>query len=338
MLKNDKLLRALALEAQTTPPIWLMRQAGRYMPSYMKVRKQAGSFMNLCKDPALACEVTLQPIQQFDLDAAIIFSDILTIPDAMDLDLRFHDGKGPVIHKPLRTKQDVMQRAVIGQDISYVYDAIRLTKQALNNTVPLIGFAGAPWTLACYMVEGTISKTLNTIKQISHTDPEMLELLLNKLEQAVLSYCQQQVLAGADVIMLFDSWGGLLPYNDFFKWSYRSLKNITDALTVPTIVFSKPCSPWLPSMANLDCQGIGIDYTCDLSYAKKVLASKKAIQGNLDPLLLLGSKARLKQEVATILATMQGVPGFIFNLGHGIVKETDPEMVKYLVASVREKC
>ena len=338
MLKNDKLLRALALEPLATPPIWLMRQAGRYMPSYMEVRTRAGSFMNLCRSPELACEVTLQPIDQFDLDAAIIFSDILTIPEAMAIDLQFHPGQGPIIHKPIRTMQDVMERTELIKDISYVYDAIRMTKQALANRVPLIGFAGAPWTLACYMVEGHLSKTLQTIKMLSHTEPEALELLLTKLEQNVLVYCQQQIAAGADVIMLFDSWGGLLPFNDYLRLSYASLKRISDAINVPTIVFSKPCSPWLAHLSELNCQGIGIDYTCDLNYAKQVLAGKKAIQGNLDPNLLLGSKPRLANEIDNCLNIMTGVPGYIFNLGHGIVKETNPDMVKYLVARIRDKC
>lgn len=338
MLKNTKLLKALALEQQKVPPIWLMRQAGRYMPSYQKVRKQAGSFMNLCKNPEFACEVTLQPIDQFDLDAAIIFSDILTIPDAMAVDLKFHEGKGPIVHSPIRDMQDVLTRTEMETDISYVYDAIRMTKAALNNRVPLIGFAGAPWTLACYMVEGQISKTLQTIKMLSHTNPDALELLIQKLESLVIDYCQNQIKAGADVIMLFDSWGGQLPYNDFFRWSYNSLEKIVKQLSVPTIVFSKPCCPWLPSMAKLSCSGIGIDYTCDLSYAKTILAGKKAIQGNLDPNVLLGSIENLTQATNNILSTMDGVPGHIFNLGHGIVKQTNPDMVKQLVAIIREKC
>lgn len=338
MLKNTKLLKALALEQQKVPPIWLMRQAGRYMPSYQKVRKQAGSFMNLCKNPEFACEVTLQPIDQFDLDAAIIFSDILTIPDAMAVDLKFHEGKGPIVHSPIRDMQDVLTRTEMETDISYVYDAIRMTKAALNNRVPLIGFAGAPWTLACYMVEGQISKTLQTIKMLSHTNPDALELLIQKLEALVIDYCQNQIKAGADVIMLFDSWGGQLPYNDFFRWSYNSLEKIVKELSVPTIVFSKPCSPWLPSMAKLSCSGIGIDYTCDLSYAKTILAGKKAIQGNLDPNVLLGCIENLTKATNNILSTMDGVPGHIFNLGHGIVKQTNPDMVKQLVAIIREKC
>lgn len=338
MLKNTKLLKALALEQQKVPPIWLMRQAGRYMPSYQKVRKQAGSFMNLCKNPEFACEVTLQPIDQFDLDAAIIFSDILTIPDAMAVDLKFHEGKGPIVHSPIRDMQDVLTRTEMETDISYVYDAIRMTKAALNNRVPLIGFAGAPWTLACYMVEGQISKTLQTIKMLSHTNPDALELLIQKLEALVIDYCQNQIKAGADVIMLFDSWGGQLPYNDFFRWSYNSLEKIVKELSVPTIAFSKPCSPWLPSMAKLSCSGIGIDYTCDLSYAKTILAGKKAIQGNLDPNVLLGCIENLTKATNNILSTMDGVPGHIFNLGHGIVKQTNPDMVKQLVAIIREKC
>lgn len=338
MLKNKKLLNALALKQQEIPPIWLMRQAGRYMPSYQEVRKKAGSFMQLCKKPEFACEVTLQPIDQFDLDAAIIFSDILTIPEAMDINLKFHEGQGPIIHKPIRNIQDVLTRAEMSSDISYVFDAIRMTKRALNNRVPLIGFTGSPWTLACYMVEGKISKNLQNIKILAHTQPETLQQLICKLENIVIDYCKNQIKAGADVIMIFDSWGGLLGYDDFFKWSYHSMQKITAALETPSIVFSKPCTPWLLDMAKLACSGIGIDYTCDINYAKMILAGKKAIQGNLDPYLLLGNKQDLEQATKKLLSTMKDVPGFIFNLGHGILKQTNPNTINHLVDMVREKC
>jgi uroporphyrinogen decarboxylase len=336
---NGKFLNALELKQQACPPIWLMRQAGRYMPSYREVRRKAGSFMQLCKSPELATEVTLQPIDQFDLDAAIIFSDILTIPDAMDVGLEFHEGKGPIIHKPIRSLSDVRTRTnfEVG-NVNYVFDAIKMTKRALNNRVPLIGFSGSPWTLACYMVEGSLSKTLQTIKGLSHTDPEMIQSLLQILETAVIEYCQKQVLAGADTIMIFDSWGGMLPYHDYLKLSYANIARIVEAINAPVVVFSKPCSPWLHQLAELKCQGIGIDYTTDLDYAKKVLGGKKAIQGNLDPNLLLGSKELLSKAITRNLTCMQDTPGFIFNLGHGIVKETNPDMVKYLVEIVREKC
>lgn len=334
--KNTKLLDALALKPLESPPIWLLRQAGRYMPSYMAVRNKAGSFMNLCKNPEYVSEVTLQPIDQFDLDAAIIFSDILTIPDAMGINLNFHEGKGPIIHNPIRNIKDLQKvSSDIISDLSYVSEAIQLTKKALNNRVPLIGFSGAPWTLACYIVEGHLTKNLQVIKALTHTDSYFIERLLNYLENCVIDYCKMQVAAGVDVIMLFDSWGGMLPYNDYIELSYKSIERILNSINIPTIVFSKPCSPWLESFKKLNCNGVGIDYTCDILSAKQVLSGHKAIQGNLDPNLLLGSKHKLDLAIESTLKTMQDIPGFIFNLGHGIVKETKPEMVKYLVEKVR---
>ncbi len=299
--------------------------------------------MALCKNPDAVCDVTLQPIDQFDLDAAIIFSDILTLPEAMSVDLIFKEGIGPVIQAPIRTMSDVHKRTHkhAFEHTRYVYDGIQKTKQALDNRVPLLGFSGSPWTLACYMVEGKLTKNLDHIKTLRHQDPQTLEALLSILEHNVIHYCLQQIEAGVDALILFDTWGGRLSHADYPVFSLhgmqRIIKRIKQHHNIPIVLFTKGAQPWWHHIMTTDCDGIGIDYSASLAEAKALFGGKKAIQGNLDPHALLSpDKDTLSGHVTPILDMMMDVPGFIFNLGHGILKTTDPARVKDLVHLVRD--
>lgn len=311
------------------------------MPSYQAVRKAAGGFMALCKNPDAVCDVTLQPIDQFDLDAAIIFSDILTLPEAMAVDLRFIEGVGPVVHHPIRTATDVAKRTHqhAYEQTGYVYEAIQKTQRALNKRVPLLGFSGSPWTLACYMVEGKLTKNLDHIKTLRYQDPDTLNQLLDVLEHNIFHYCVQQIEAGVDALMLFDTWGGALSFEDYPTFSLMRMQRIIRRLkqhhTTPIVLFTKGAQPWWPEILATDCDGVGIDYSASLQQAKATFAGKKAIQGNLDPHILLAPPEVMQTRVNAILDVMADVPGFIFNLGHGILKTTDPARVKDLVHMVR---
>ncbi len=343
LLKNDRLLKALLRQPVDVTPVWMMRQAGRYLPEYREVRQQAGDFMSLCKNPELACEVTLQPLRRFDLDAAILFSDILTIPDAMGLGLYFTEGEGPRFMHPITTHQQVLQLPIPDpeQELRYVPDAVRLIRKNLNGSVPLIGFAGSPWTLATYMVEGGPSKTYNKIKTLMYQQPATLHLLLDKLAKAIIVYLSAQIAAGVQVIMLFDTWGGVLTTPDYQEFSLNYMKQILLALPkesegreLPKILFTKQGGNWLESMATAGCEGVGLDWTIDIGQAKSRIGAQVALQGNMDPALLFAKPERIEQEVARILESFGHGSGHVFNLGHGIQPTTPIEHVKIFIDAV----
>ncbi len=342
-LKNDRLLKALRREATDVTPVWLMRQAGRYLPEYRAVREKAGDFMTLCKTPELACEVTLQPLRRFPLDAAIIFSDILTIPDAMGLGLEFTAGEGPRFAKPIRTENDIAKLSIpkANTDLSYVMQAISLTKQALADSVPLLGFSGSPWTLATYMVEGSASKNFSLIKQMMFNAPEMLHQLLEILTAAVIDYLIGQIAAGADAIMIFDTWGGILSSRAYQDFSLLYMAKIVAVLkadrttaTTPIILFTKGGGQWLEIIAQTGCDAISLDWTVDLAQARHRLKGAVALQGNLDPATLYAKPEVIRAEVVRILKEYGPYPGHIFNLGHGITPDVSPEQVTVLIEAV----
>tara|TARA_B100000035_G_scaffold92484_1_gene78139 strand:+ start:4382 stop:5359 length:978 start_codon:yes stop_codon:yes gene_type:complete len=324
-----------------------MRQAGRYLPEYNKTRARAGSFMSLCKNPELACEVTLQPIERYGFDAAILFSDILTIPDAMGLELDFVEGHGPKFNNPITDKNDLIRtiQTKIDTKLDYVGSAVKLIRANLNKNTPLIGFAGSPWTLACYVLGGGGSKDdFIQVRKWLYTKPDLLIMLLEKLTENIISYLTMQIKEGADAIMLFDSWGGLLSSLNFPIYSLHYLKKIITSLnqnfpTIPKIVFVKGGGVWLESIVQLDCSGIGVDWTVDLKSAKKIAGNNCAVQGNLDPAVLLGNGSFVKKEVKKLLDSLtekERKNGYIFNLGHGISQYTPPENVAILVDTIRE--
>lgn len=339
-LKNDNFLRALDFQPVDRTPIWVMRQAGRYLPEYRKVREKAGDFMTLCKTPELACEVTLQPLRRFDLDASIIFSDILTIPDAMGLGLFFEEGEGPIFKNPIKNIHDIKNLPPLDPnlDLSYVMDAIRLTQKALGHKIPLLGFSGSPFTLATYMIEGRSSKQFSKIKQWLYQEPTCLHLLLEKLTQAVSDYLLAQIQAGVNAVMLFDTWGGILSTSAYFEFSLAYMAKIINNLKVktetPIIIFAKQASLWLEAIADTGCKAISLDWTIDIAQAKARLGNKVALQGNLDPCVLFASPEVIEKEAKKILTSLKGEPGYIFNLGHGILPETPPEHLQILIELV----
>jgi uroporphyrinogen decarboxylase len=344
-LKNDRLLRALLRQPVDRTPVWVMRQAGRYLPEYRQVRQQAGDFMSLCHNPELACEVTLQPLRRFPLDAAILFSDILTIPDAMGLGLYFEAGEGPRFQKPVRTAADIDALPIPEPEgeLRYVMDAVRLIRRELNGQVPLIGFAGSPWTLATYMVEGGPSKNFSLIKGLLYESPQQLHQLLGKLAQSVTSYLNAQVAAGAQALMIFDSWGGVLSTPAYQEFSLAYAKQILDGLQreadgrrVPVIFFTKGGGQWLERMAGTGFDCLGIDWTIELSDARARVGQQVALQGNLDPSTLYGSPDVIRAEVARTLASFGNGPGHVFNLGHGIHPQIEPDHMAALVEAVHE--
>lgn len=337
VLKNDNFLRALARQAVTRQPIWMMRQAGRYLPEYREIRARAGDFLSLCKNPELACEVTLQPLARFDLDAAIIFSDILTIPDAMGLGLHFVENEGPRFSRVLQTEADIRQLPIPdpASSLRYVMDAISLTKRELQQRVPLIGFAGSPWTLACYMLEGGSSKQFERIRKMAYQQPEILHLLLDKLSSVTVLYLNAQIESGADAIMIFDTWGGLLGPAQYQEFSLNYMQKIIAQLkAIPKIVFTKNGGQYLDKISACGCDAVGVDWTMDLAQAAKLTQGRVALQGNLDPLALFAPEAVIEQEVTRILAAMKDYPGFVFNLGHGILQQTSPDRAKFLIDTV----
>ncbi len=344
-IANDRLLRALRRQPVDTTPVWIMRQAGRYLPEYRKVREKAGSFLTLAQTPELACEVTLQPLRRFELDAAIIFSDILTIPEAMGLGLHFVTGEGPHFHHPVqgRAAIDKLGLPDMEDDLGYVMDAIRTTRRELDGKLPLIGFSGSPWTLACYMVEGHGSRNFAAVKSLGYEDPGALHQLLDLLARAVTAYLKAQIAAGAQVVMLFDSWGGLLAPAPYREFSARYLARIcaelaadSDCRDVPVIVFSKGANCHLALLAESGCAALGVDWTIDLADARRATAGKVALQGNLDPAVLAASPEVIRNEVARVLESYGDGPGHVFNLGHGITPDINPEHVAVLVDAVHE--
>jgi len=335
-------INALQKKPTSRTPIWVMRQAGRYLPEYRATRKKAGDFLSLCKNPALACEVTLQPIDRFDLDAAILFSDILTIPDAMGLGLYFSEGEGPKFSNPIQSLADIEKLPTdINNDLTYVFDGVSTIKKALNNRVPLIGFSGSPWTLATYMIEGGSSKTFANTKKMLFNDPQALHLLLDKLADSVIKYLNQQVLSGADSLMIFDTWGGVLSKQNYLDFSLDYMAKIVKGIkaqhpNTPITLFSKNGGKHLTHIANTGCDGVGIDWTVELDAVQAEVGDKVAIQGNLDPAVMYATPEIIEREVKKILAQFKGNTGHIFNLGHGITPDVDPENMQVLVDCVHE--
>jgi len=342
-LKNDRFLRALMRQPVDMTPVWIMRQAGRYLPEYRATREKAGSFMQLCTTPELACEVTLQPLKRFALDAAILFSDILTIPDAMGLGLYFAEGEGPQFRNPVRSAADVKRLAAPDPEdkLRYVMDAVRLIRLELDGQVPLIGFAGSPWTLATYMVEGGSSKDFAQVKKMLYDQPALLHQLLATTARAVTDYLNAQIAAGVQAVMVFDTWGGALSPRDYREFSLRYMREIVSGLTpeargrkVPVILFTKGGGQWLEAMADTGCDGLGIDWTTDLKDARARVGSRVALQGNMDPSVLYASPQRIHAEVETVLSSFGQGSGHVFNLGHGIHTGIDPDHVAALVDAV----
>lgn len=343
-LKNDILLRALLREPTEYTPIWLMRQAGRYLPEYRETRKRAGSFLGLCKSPAFACEVTLQPLARFDLDAAILFSDILTIPDAMGLGLYFSEGEGPKFERPLAQEWEIRNLSVPDPhgELRYVMDAVAEIRRALNGSVPLIGFAGSPWTLACYMVEGGASDDYRAVKSMAYTRPDLMHHILDVNAQAVTAYLNAQIESGAQAVMVFDSWGGTLSDGAWREFSLAYLRRIAAGLTreregrrVPAIAFTKGGGLWLDALADSGFDAIGLDWTIDIGRAREQAAGRVALQGNLDPAVLFATPEVVANEARKVLDAFGPYPGHVFNLGHGISQHTPPENVVALVETVR---
>ena len=348
-LQNDSFLRACLRQATDHTPAWLMRQAGRYLPEYRATRARAGSFMGLATNPDYATEVTLQPLERYPLDAAILFSDILTVPDAMGLGLSFALGEGPRFATPVRDEAAVAQLAVPDMDkLRYVFDAVTSIRRALNGRVPLIGFSGSPWTLACYMVEGQGSDDYRLVKSMLYSRPDLMHHMLQVNADAVAAYLNAQIEAGAQAVMLFDSWGGVLADGAFQQFSLaytqqvlRRLKTEHAGQTIPRIVFTKGGGIWLDQMAQLDCEVLGLDWTVNLGQARAQVGGTKALQGNLDPNVLFAPPQAIDAEVLRLLQSFgtphQGEgpgPTHIFNLGHGISQHTPPEHVQVLVEAV----
>jgi uroporphyrinogen decarboxylase len=342
-LKNDRLLRTIWRQPVDVTPIWIMRQAGRYLPEYRAIRQKAGSFLTLCKTPELACEVTLQPLARFPLDAAILFSDILTIPDAMGLGLYFKEGEGPAFERPLRTARDVHSLAIPKSEehLTYVLDTIAMITHELAGKVPLIGFCGSPWTMATYMVEGHANKAFPAIQAMMRDQPDVLHQLLDKLAQAVISHLNAQIKAGVQVVMLFDTWGGMLDTPDYQEYSLRYVKNIFQnlirenaGLRVPVILFTKGGGRWLNLMQETSCDVLGVDWLMHLGHARREVGDKVALQGNMNPAILYQSPENIEAEVERVLAEFGSGSGHIFNLGHGITPDVLPEHVAVLVDAV----
>ena len=344
-LKNDRFLRALLKEPVDVTPVWMMRQAGRYLPEYRAIRSKAGDFMALCQNPQLACEVTLQPLERFPLDAAILFSDILTIPDAMGLGLYFEAGEGPRFKKPIRTADDVESLSVPDpeQDLGYVMDAVRTIRYELNGKVPLIGFSGSPWTLATYMIEGGSSKDFRRIKAMMFDQPELLHHLLGVLADSVTCYLNAQIKAGAQAVQIFDTWGGVLSKENYLDFSLEYMNRIVRGLLrenegrrVPVILFTKNGGQWLEAIADTGACALGLDWTTDIGDARKRVGQKVALQGNMDPSVLYASPKRIQEEVADILARYGQGSGHVFNLGHGIHQFVEPDRAAAFVDAVHD--
>lgn len=344
-IQNDTFLRALLRQPVERTPIWVMRQAGRYLPEYRAARERAGDFVTLCQTPELACEVTLQPVQRFDLDAAILFSDILTVPDAMGLGLSINEGVGPVFEQPLRDAAsiDALPMPDPEQELRYVMDAIRLSRRELDGRLPLIGFSGSPWTLATYMVEGRGSREFRAAKGLLYEQPEVLHRLLAHLAGAVSAYLNAQIAAGVQAVMIFDTWGGALSSAAYREFSLEYMCRIIASLTresggrrVPVVLFTKGGGQWLEAIADSGCDAIGLDWTCDIARARARVGGRVALQGNMDPEVLYASPESIRAEAGRILDAYGQGSGHVFNLGHGITPQVDPQHLGVLVDAVHE--
>jgi uroporphyrinogen decarboxylase len=344
-LQNERLLKALLRQPVDRTPVWMMRQAGRYLPEYRAVREKAGDFLTMCKTPALACEVTLQPLRRFPLDAAILFSDILTIPDAMGLGLHFVEGEGPKFSRPLRSADAIAKLGIPDPEteLRYVMDAVRLIRRELDGQAPLIGFAGSPWTLATYMVEGGGGHDFALIKKMMYDAPETLHMLLDKLAQSVSRYLNAQIRAGAQAVQIFDTWGGVLSPDTYALFSLSYIRQIVAGLDrehegrrVPVIVFTKGGGQWLEAMVGTGCDALGLDWTTDLDDARLRVGGRVALQGNLDPCVLYASPAKIREQVGALLADFGPHDGHVFNLGHGILPDVSPDHAGAMIAAVQE--
>ena len=343
-IKNRRILDVLAGNPVDKTPVWIMRQAGRYLPEYKKTRAEAGSFLDLCKTPELASEVTVQPIRRFDLDAAIIFSDILTIPDAMGLELKFEDNRGPYFDTPLNNLDDVSSLTdENNSSLEYVADAITHTKEKLNNEVPLIGFSGSPWTLSTYMIEGAATKEFRKIRSIVFNDADMLNMLTKKLVKSISEYLIMQAKAGANILMIFDSWGGLLNSNNYIDFSLNPMKEIISNLrkdkitkNTPIVLFTKGGGNWLNEISKSGCNAIGLDWTIDIASARKIVGENICLQGNLDPCALHGSKESIQNAASKIIDSYGFGHKHIFNLGHGIDQFVNPDNLNVLIKHVKD--
>lgn len=344
-LKNDRFLRALFREPVDVTPVWMMRQAGRYLPEYRATRAKAGDFLQLCKNTELACEVTLQPLARYPLDAAILFSDILTIPDAMGLGLYFETGEGPKFKRPIRDGKAIEALGLPDpeQELGYVMDAVRLIRQELHGRVPLIGFSGSPWTLATYMVEGGSTKNFSLVKGMMFDRPDWMHALLGKLADSVQQYLNAQIAAGAQAVMIFDTWGGVLTPEAYQEFSLNYMQKIVDGLTrendgrrVPVVLFTKGGGQWLEAMADTGCDALGLDWTTRIGDARARVGDRVALQGNLDPAVLYSSPENIRKAVGEVLAGFGNGSGHVFNLGHGIHPEIDPEHAGVMIEAVHE--
>ena len=344
-LENDRFLRALLREPVDRTPLWMMRQAGRYLPEYREIRAEAGSFMNLCTNPELACEVTLQPLRRYAMDAAILFSDILTVPDALGLGLYFSEGEGPRFERPISTAAEInaLDPARAASELGYVMDAVSLIRKELNGSIPLIGFAGSPWTLATYMVEGGSSKDFAKVKSLAFNEPELMHQLLSKLATSVAAYLSEQIHSGAQAVQIFDTWGGALSHNAYREFSLRYMTEIIEQLPreadgrkVPVIVFTKGGGQWLEAIADCGADAVGLDWTTDIGAARERVGDRVCLQGNMDPTLLNASPERIRDEVAQILTSFGEGSGHVFNLGHGITPGINPGRVAAMVDAVVE--
>ena len=342
-LENDRIIRALLRQPVDRTPIWLMRQAGRYLPEYRELRKRVPDFMTFCQTPELVWEATMQPLARFPLDAAIVFSDILTVPHAMGMYLLIASGEGPIIRNPIRSFSDVekLKPITVEDDLAYVMETIRLINIELGNKIPLIGFAGSPWTVATYMVEGRGSKTFSTIKTMMYREPDLLHSLLRRLAKTTVDYLNAQIAAGVRAVMLFDTWGGVLSHNEYSDFSLRYMKDIASQLTrehlgerIPVVFFTKNSDPWLEAIAESGCDAISLDSTVDIAKARQRIGERVALQGNLDPYLLFSKPNRIQQAVIDILDGFGPAPGHVFNLGHGIDPATPIENVTLMVEAV----
>jgi uroporphyrinogen decarboxylase len=343
--QNDRIIRALLRKPVDRTPVWIMRQAGRYLPEFRQLRATKPNFMDFCKTPELAYEATLQPLRRFALDAAIIFSDILTIPDAMGMNLQILPAQGPVIHNPIRSMQDVEQLKMldVNESLNYVFEAIRQVVKALNGRVPLIGFAGSPWTLACYMIEGCSSKTFQTAKTMLYRQPDILTALLERLTMLTIAYLNAQIKAGARVLMLFDTWGGILTTPAYQQFSLKYLSQIAhgvmreiDGEKIPLIFFTKNGGQWLEKIIDSGCDAIGLDWTVDIKHARALAGNRVALQGNLDPAILFADPEVIQNSVADILRNYGEGSGHVFNLGHGIDPATPIENVSAMIEAVHQ--
>ena len=342
-LENDRFLRALLREPVDRTPLWMMRQAGRYLPEYREIRAEAGSFMNLCTNPELACEVTLQPLRRYAMDAAILFSDILTVPDALGLGLYFSEGEGPRFERPISTAAEInaLDPARAASELGYVMDAVSLIRKELKGSIPLIGFAGSPWTLATYMVEGGSSKDFAKVKSLAFNEPELMHQLLSKLATSVAAYLSEQIRSGAQAVQIFDTWGGALSHSAYREFSLRYMTEIIEQLPreadgrkVPVIVFTKGGGQWLEAIADCGADAVGLDWTTDIGAARERVGDRVCLQGNMDPTLLNASPERIREEVAQILTSFGEGSGHVFNLGHGITPGINPDHVAAMVDAV----